>query len=140
MAETEQTLHFTAPTLQSSSPRIRREQKTVRAMLALYCRDHHSAEMRGTDRDLCPACQALFDYSQARVKNCRFGAEKPTCVNCPVHCFKPDKRESIREVMRYAGPRMMFNHPVLTVYHLLDKKKPAPQIKRSRRSGAVVDS
>jgi hypothetical protein len=30
-------------------------------------------------------------------------------------------REQVRQVMRYAGPRMMFLHPVLTLLHYLDE-------------------
>lgn len=30
----------------------------------------------------------------------------------------------IRQVMRYAGPRMLFTHPLLTVFHLLHRLRP----------------
>jgi hypothetical protein len=29
-------------------------------------------------------------------------------------------REAVREVMRYAGPRMALRHPILAFLHLLD--------------------
>jgi hypothetical protein len=29
-------------------------------------------------------------------------------------------REQVKEVMRYAGPRMIFRHPVLAVMHWVD--------------------
>jgi hypothetical protein len=32
-------------------------------------------------------------------------------------------RERIRQVMRYAGPRMLFNHPILSVFHLIHRVK-----------------
>jgi hypothetical protein len=53
-------------------------------------------------------------------------------VHCPVHCYQPRMRESIREVMRYAGPRMLTRHPFLAVAHLIEGGKPAPE--RSGRS------
>jgi hypothetical protein len=28
--------------------------------------------------------------------------------------------------MRYAGPRMMFRHPILTLYHFLDGRREEP--------------
>jgi len=31
--------------------------------------------------------------------------------------------EEIRKVMRWAGPRMIFNHPVLAVRHVIETKK-----------------
>jgi hypothetical protein len=32
-------------------------------------------------------------------------------------------REQIRVVMRYAGPRMLRNHPVLDLQHLIDGRR-----------------
>ena len=94
---------------------MQREAKTVRAMIRLYCRkQHHSSKV------LCDDCQALEDYAMARLARCPFQEDKPTCLKCPVHCYKPEMREKIRVVMRYAGPRMLFRHPVLAVLHLLD--------------------
>ena len=34
-----------------------------------------------------------------------------------------DRRAKIRAVMRWAGPRMLFVHPVLAVRHLLETRK-----------------
>jgi hypothetical protein len=35
-------------------------------------------------------------------------------------------RDHIKLVMRYAGPRMLLRHPILTIRHLLDARRPAP--------------
>ena len=102
--------------------RIRRELRTVRVMIAMYCRSHH-----GIKRELCDDCSALWDHVQKRVENCPFGTVKPTCLNCTVHCFNHAMREQIRSVMRYAGPRMLRRHPVLTLFHIMDGRKPAPK-------------
>jgi hypothetical protein len=51
---------------------------------------------------------------------CPFHPDKPPCSKCPVHCYNPALRERIREVMRYAGPRMLGKHPVMAVRHLID--------------------
>jgi hypothetical protein len=48
-----------------------------------------------------------------------------------VHCYKPDMREKVRAVMRYAGPRMLRRHPVLSVLHLIDSLRKTPD--RPRR-------
>jgi hypothetical protein len=95
--------------------RIQREKRTVSAMIDLYCRANHSP----TDA-LCTECKALRDYALARLGRCPFGDKKPTCAKCPVHCYKPDMRAQIREVMRYAGPRMLRRHPLLALMHQLD--------------------
>ena len=95
--------------------RIRRELETVQIMIGMYCQGQHQ-----TRDALCAACQALWDYAQQRVDGFRFRDEKPTCASCAVHCFKPVMREQIRQVMRYAGPRMALRHPILAIFHLLD--------------------
>ena len=93
--------------------RLRREWKTVTAMVRIYCRDQH----RGA---ICPDCQELMSYVNLRLTRCRFGEEKPTCAKCPVHCYQRDRREQIKAVMRYAGPRMILEHPWLSLCHMLD--------------------
>ncbi len=111
-------------------PRMRRERKTVEAMIALFCRDHHH-----TDGELCDACRELVEYARLRLSRCPFQENKTTCGNCPVHCYKPGMREKIRAVMRYAGPRMLLRHPLLALGHLLDgrRKEPGP-----RRGGGTT--
>ncbi|WP_420213628.1 nitrous oxide-stimulated promoter family protein, partial [Klebsiella pneumoniae] len=42
------------------------------------------------------------------------------CKQCPVHCYQPAKREEMKQIMRWAGPRMLWRHPILTIRHLLD--------------------
>ena len=110
-------------TTQSLSLRLQRERRTVELMIALYCRAHHGAE------SLCADCRELAEYAARRVDACPYGAEKPTCVNCPTHCYKPAMRERIREVMRFAGPRMLFRHPILAIMHLIDERRKAPSRK-----------
>jgi hypothetical protein len=111
-------------------PRIEREQRTVAAMIELYCRDLH-----GSAGELCPTCTSLHDYAMHRLDRCPFQEGKTTCAKCTVHCYAPAMREQIRVVMRYAGPRMMWRHPLLAVQHLLDGRRhaPSPPAKKSQR-------
>ena len=60
----------------------------------------------------------LLAYAHARLDRCPFGEGKKTCRRCPVHCYKRDMRERMRQVMRYAGPRMIGVHPVAALRHL----------------------
>ena len=76
---------------------------------------------------LCPECAALLDYALRRLDSCRFGDGKPSCRKCPVHCYRADMRERIRTVMRWAGPRMIFRHPIAATRHLLrELRSPEP--------------
>jgi hypothetical protein len=106
-----------------ASKRLNREWKTMEAMVRIHCRDHH-APVKG----ICLECRQLLDYANVRLERCRFGAEKPTCANCPVHCYQPARREQVKVVMRYAGPRMMWEHPVMSLRHWLDGFRRAPEI------------
>jgi len=110
--------------------RRKRERKTIESMVALYCKKHHAAEDA-----LCAECSALTDYARQRLEKCPFGDEKPTCATCPIHCYKPACREQVREVMRYAGPRLLLRRPLLTIRHMLEDRKPAPELKRPRPRG-----
>jgi len=103
--------------------RLERERHTVRKMIEIFCRGNRHA--KGA---LCTECRQLFAYAMKRMDHCPYQNDKPTCARCPIHCYKPAMREQIRQVMRYAGPRMMFFHPMLTFLHYKDgfaKKNPA---------------
>jgi len=102
--------------LLNGPPRIRREIRTVRLMIGLFCRRHHGGKL------LCGDCRDLCHYAEERVEGCRFGAENPACSDCSVHCYQPAMRERILSVMRYSGPRMIGKHPLLALRHLLDRK------------------
>jgi hypothetical protein len=103
--------------------RLGRELRTIAAMIGCYCDHHHD-----TGTALCPECQGLLDYAGLRLERCRFGAEKPVCAKCPVHCYQRARREQVRTVMRYAGPRMLWRHPVLSLRHWLDGFRKAPAV------------
>lgn len=103
------------------APEKKRQQEkaAVGLMIELYCRGHH-----GTPRGrLCPDCAILRDYADARVDHCPHIATKTFCSVCQTHCYKPEMRERIRQVMRWSGPRMLFHHPVLAVRHLAETRK-----------------
>jgi hypothetical protein len=70
----------------------------------------------------------LLDYSGVRLERCRFGVEKPTCANCPVHCYQRASREQVKAVMRHAAPRMVWNHPIMSLGHWLDGFRKAPEM------------
>jgi hypothetical protein len=101
-----------------------RELRTIEAMVRLYCRGHDHPQ-----RDpLCADCAALMEYATRRLERCVFGDAKPTCTNCTVHCYSADRREQVRVIMKWAGPRMTLRHPVLAFFHLLDGRRPAPML------------
>ncbi len=77
---------------------------------------------------MCTECRSLLDYAHGRLDTCPFHESKPACNHCEVHCYSRGMRERVKKVMRYAGPRMMFRHPVLSLYHLADKLRKVPSL------------
>ncbi|MBO5523778.1 MAG: nitrous oxide-stimulated promoter family protein [Roseburia sp.] len=104
-----------------------REKEMVSQMIALYCKKKH-----GTGKGLCADCAALEEYARERSEKCPFMETKTFCSNCKVHCYKPDMREKIREVMRFSGPRMLFHHPVAAVRHVIETKKEKRRLEETK--------
>ena len=103
--------------------RLARERRTISIMIRVYCQAQHTPA-----GDLCAECAELEAYALQRIEKCPFGWRKPTCAKCPIHCYKPAMRERVRQVMRYAGPRMLIRHPKLAVLHMFDGwRKPPPR-------------
>lgn len=95
-----------------------KEKELVSQMIALYCRKKH-----GANHSLCTECAALNAYARLRSDQCPFMETKTFCSNCKVHCYKPEMREKIRDVMRFSGPRMIFHHPITAICHVIETKK-----------------
>ena len=47
---------------------------------------------------------------------------------CPVHCYQKTRRDQVKAMMRHAGPRMLWEHPVISLRHWLDGFRKAPEI------------
>lgn len=104
--------------MKSVESKREREKLLVSQMIRLYCRKKHR-----TKNGLCSECRELDEYANLRSDRCPFMETKTFCSNCKVHCYKPQMREKIREVMRFSGPRMMLHHPILAVKHMAESKK-----------------
>lgn len=98
--------------------RLKREMNTVEIMIKLYCEEAH-----GNKNKLCLECEELKNYAFKRLENCKHGKLKPICGKCKIHCYKPEMRDKIRMVMRKAGPKMLFRHPIISLIHLVDSFK-----------------
>lgn len=107
--------------------RIEREKITVGAMVKLYCKLNHN-----THGILCDECGTMFDYVMLKLDKCPFEEDKPTCLNCSIHCYKSAEREKIREIMRFSGPKMIWHHPILAMLHLIDNRRSKKSVEMSK--------
>lgn len=95
--------------------KIVKEKRIVSSMVKIYCKRHHQ------QNDLCDECKAVLEYAYSKIDRCPFIATKSFCSNCKVHCYQKDKREQIKEVMRYSGPLMLWYHPFIALEHVFSK-------------------
>lgn len=90
------------------------EKELVAYMIKLYCRKKHK------NKELCEKCRDLLFYAERRIELCPFMEEKTFCSSCKSHCYQKEKRQQMKEVMRWAGPRLLFYRPVIGWKHVFD--------------------
>ena len=112
------------------APRGRRarEFKMIAAMLRMYCRTHHNLKDTLRSASNVPSFARLCAPALGAL---RVRRGQPTCAKCTVHCYKASMRERVRVVMRWAGPRMLWHHPLLAIRRMIDGRLPAPALQRS---------
>lgn len=89
-----------------------KERELVSFMIGLYCRKKHKTE------ELCPECRELLDYAYQRIEHCPFMEKKTFCSSCRSHCYRGNKRDKIKEIMRWSGPRLLFYRPMDCLRHM----------------------
>lgn len=94
-----------------------KEAELVGLMIDIYCKKNHKVD------GCCKECSELKEYAKMRIEKCPYMEEKTFCSSCKNHCYAPSKREEIRRVMRFSGPRMIFHHPILAIKHAIDTLK-----------------
>lgn len=98
-------------------------------MIGIYCRKKHKTKRK----ILCHDCNELMEYVTLRRTYCPFGDKKTFCAHCPIHCYRKDMRERIREVMRFSGPWMLLYNPPMAISHALDTFKYNRKIKQETK-------
>ena len=98
---------------------INYEKETVEKMIRLYCAKKHKSR----DNKLCNECAAINEYAAQRLTHCPFGDEKAACADCKVHCYKPEMRDKIRQIMRFSGPRMLIYYPLDFLRHITKDRR-----------------
>ncbi|MFE8034587.1 nitrous oxide-stimulated promoter family protein [Thiohalocapsa marina] len=108
----------------NNGPRIRREKRTMEAMLGIYCRHHHaplSGPGDSTGKRLCAQCTHLLQYALQRLDNCVIGELKSCCDECDNDCYSKSMRTQINAVLDFARPRLTLRHPLLDLLQRLDR-------------------
>lgn len=99
-------------------PLTRKEMKDLKVLLqftAVYCSEKHNetkTAVSTVEADLqklplqkypvCTECRDFLLYAFERRLRCPL-EDRPVCKHCPVHCYKPEYRKKVREIMRFSG-------------------------------------
>lgn len=94
-----------------------REKKVITEMVKLYCKKNHK------NGELCDECNEILNYSLKRIDHCKFMETKTFCSNCKSPCYNMEMKEKIKQIMKFSGPRMLFYHPLLVIYHIISGLK-----------------
>ena len=97
-----------------------KEKKLIPVMIKKYCHGKHKAK----GEELCEECRQLTEYALFRF--------------CKIHCYKPDMREKIKDVMKWAGPRMIFTHPVFAFKHVFQMISYKRKLRKEAKAKANV--
>lgn len=111
-----------------------REKELIPAMIRSYCRGRHGTK----GEELCEECRQLCEYALFRLDKCPFKVHKKFCSFCKVHCYKPDMREKIKDVMKWAGPRMIFTLPVFAFKHVFQMISYKRKLKKEAKAKSNV--
>lgn len=120
-----------------TDPKARKDTRLLGDFTGIHCRGRHgsaprvSLESPGVDLGVygrtppvvCAECADLLRYAEKRRAFCSKDP-KPFCSHCDTHCYSPEMRERMREVMRYAGPRsVLHGHAIDGVRHLIEGRR-----------------
>jgi hypothetical protein len=104
------------------------QKKDIRLLgkfIEVYCEGRHGGASRSTtplpeelgERSLCQECAAFLEYAVAKRIKCPLESEKPTCKHCRIHCYDTQRREKVREIMGYAGRKLMMKGRLDYLWH-----------------------
>lgn len=105
-----------------ATPLTKGELKDLKVLLqftSVFCRVKHLVSKRVVDTDepelqrlplakypVCEECEAFLLYAFERRLRCPL-EDKPACKHCPVHCYKPEHREKVKEIMKFSGQHLI---------------------------------
>jgi hypothetical protein len=112
--------------------KLRKDLKVLATFMRIYCDGEHRDQPRapvtlkmhdvaavyGRPVVLCASCRKLLQHAFVKRAACPLDP-KPMCKHCPSHCYAPNYRAQVREVMRVAGKRLVWSGRLDYLWHLL---------------------
>ena len=107
--------------------------KVLASFIELFCHAKHDRKTVGereipellqqgkaSKQTVCVACAELLAHGVKKRAACPLDP-KPTCKNCHVHCYTPEQRLKVREIMAYSGKRMILRGRLDYLWHYFIK-------------------
>ena len=118
---------------EENKPLTKKELKDLNLLgqfISLYCKSRHPEHQKtfyicknpkippltNSKLNFCTECRDLLDYAIERRIKCPLDP-KPMCKKCPVHCYRKDLREKIKEIMKESGIAMIKRGRLDMIYH-----------------------
>ncbi|MGA1863172.1 nitrous oxide-stimulated promoter family protein [Deferribacter thermophilus] len=87
----------------SKEKRVKKDAKILKKFIKVYCKKNHLKKGVAVYKDgYCKDCFELLQYALKRNEKCPLDP-KPQCKHCHIHCYKPEYRQKIKEIMKYSG-------------------------------------
>jgi len=106
---------------------VDKDNRILAEFIQVFCNRRHGTHSKSIWNEvdlgikspqLCDDCFKLLSYSVARRELCT-QAPKPSCKNCKIHCYAPEYRQKIREVMKYSGKYLILHGRLDLLFHYL---------------------
>ncbi len=106
-----------------------RDLRVLASFIRLFCHARHDRKNVGErnipeivrpgrrpEETICPDCAALLEHGMQKRSLCPL-EPKPSCKSCHIHCYTPEYRLKIREIMAYSGRRMIMQGRIDYLWH-----------------------
>ena len=112
-------------TMEAINRRQKKDIRLIGTFVEVYCGGKHGSADHipvtlpaglGVQR-LCPECAAFLEYAVTKRLKCPLESEKPTCKHCRIHCYDKLHRDKVREIMSYAGRKLMMRGRLDYIWH-----------------------
>jgi hypothetical protein len=112
-------------TMDMLTKKQRSDIRLIGKFVEVYCAGKHGAAERLAytlpdnlgNHQLCSECATFMEYAVTKRVACPLEAEKPSCKHCRIHCYAALQREKVREIMGYAGRRLMLRGRLDYLWH-----------------------
>ena len=107
--------------------------KILAGFIELFCHARHDRKAAGERAipeilqqgkrapiTICAACADLLEHGMKKRAVCPLDP-KPTCRSCQIHCYTPEYRRKVREIMAFSGKRMILRGRLDYLWHYFIK-------------------